>query len=111
MLRFPLFKVSCSLFFPVKNDNFYLLQSWPLLPLPAAYPYLLIIDIDFFRQNTPPPIYARQLHDAPNLGLFSSLPPSLFVFYLIAYATRILLDKSAYHPFLLHFPWRGSLNP
>ena len=46
----------------------------------------------FFRRDTPQPLYVtydRGVSDAPN----------------------ILLDKSAYHPFLLYFPCRGCLNP
>ena len=41
------------------------------------------------RRDTPRPLYVRGISDAPN----------------------ILLDKSAYHPFRLHFPCRGCLNP
>ena len=41
------------------------------------------------RRDTPRPLYVRGISDAPN----------------------ILLDKSAYYPFLLHFPCRGCLNP
>ena len=43
----------------------------------------------FFRRDTPQPLHVRGVSDAPN----------------------ILLDKSAYHPFLLHFPCRECLNP
>jgi hypothetical protein len=41
--------------------------------------------VQFFRRDTPQPLYVRGVSDAPN----------------------ILLDKSAYHPFLLHFPCRA----